>query len=106
MNRDGPVLIEAVVNGVASKDSNPNVPRSHAEIRRDIIACFEAGASVVHSHDADGSSGPGDADSYAKTWGPVLEKMPGAIVMTLMPEPDSSRAIGKVSATTPPLEAA
>ncbi len=80
MNQDGPVLIEAVVNGVASKDSNPNVPRCHEEIRRDILGCFEAGASIVHSHEADGSSGPGDADSYAKTWGPVLDQLPGAIV--------------------------
>ena len=83
MTRDDPVLIEAVVNGVASKASNPNVPRSHEEIRRDILGCCEAGASIVHSHDADGSSGPGDAESYATTWGPVLEKLPGAIGDTI-----------------------
>ena len=34
-----------------------------------------------------------------------VQKMPGAMVLTRMPKRASSRAIGRVMATTPPLDA-
>ena len=43
-------IIEAALNGGTSKSSNPNVPRTPAEIVADAIQCLEAGAAIVHNH--------------------------------------------------------
>ena len=40
-----PAIVEVALNGQTSKQLNPNVPRSSAEIAACAIACIEAGAS-------------------------------------------------------------
>lgn len=75
-----PVLIEAAINGVVPKAFNPNVPRSAEEITADVLASFEAGASVVHNHEPDGARGPCDVEAYASVWRGVHEALPGAII--------------------------
>ena len=75
-----PVLIEAVINGVATKEWHPNVPRSVAEVRDEIHAVLDAGASMVHNHPGDGATGHNGYDFYVAAWTPVLEARPGAIV--------------------------
>ncbi|HMC71921.1 MAG TPA: 3-keto-5-aminohexanoate cleavage protein, partial [Mycobacteriales bacterium] len=45
-----PVIIEAAINGVTSKNHNPNTPKEPAEIADDALRCFAAGAAVVHNH--------------------------------------------------------
>ncbi len=75
-----PVLIEAVINGQATKAWNPNVPRSVAEVRDEIHAVLDAGASMVHNHPGDGATGHNGYDFYVAAWTPVLEARPGAIV--------------------------
>ena len=62
------------------KEHNPNVPRTVDEIRAEIVACFDAGASVVHPHEPDGASGSTDVDAYATCWQPVLDERPWALV--------------------------
>ena len=37
--RDTAVIIEVALNGVTSKDRNPNVPRSPEEVSADALAC-------------------------------------------------------------------
>src|ERR1700756_2923652 len=44
------VIIEAAINGATSKTVNPNVPITEDEIVADALACFEAGAAIVHQH--------------------------------------------------------
>ena len=68
-----PVLIEAAINGVVRKEHNPHVPRTRDEIRADIIAAFDAGASMVHPHQSDQGHGPTDVEDYVATWSPVLD---------------------------------
>lgn len=80
MANDEPVLIEAVINGAATKEWNPNVPRSVAEVRDEIHAVLDAGASMVHNHPGDGATGHNGYDFYVAAWTPVLEARPGAIV--------------------------
>ena len=80
MANDEPVLIEAVINGVATKEWNPNVPRSVAEVRDEIHAVLDAGASMVHNHPGDDATGHNGYDFYVAAWTPVLEARPGAIV--------------------------
>jgi 3-keto-5-aminohexanoate cleavage enzyme len=44
------LIIEARVNEVASKASNPHIPYVPEEIVTDALACAAAGASIVHFH--------------------------------------------------------
>ena len=44
------MIIEARINETTKRAANPNIPYTPAEIIADILACAEAGASVVHFH--------------------------------------------------------
>ncbi len=55
--RDGPVVIEVALNGVATKGKNPHVPIGVQEIVEDARACLAAGAQIVHQHDEIGEAG-------------------------------------------------
>jgi uncharacterized protein (DUF849 family) len=76
-----PVIIEAAINGVTSKERNPHVPRSPAEIAADALRCFSAGAAIVHNHiDAIATDGAAAAARYLEAWRPLLRERPDAIV--------------------------
>ncbi|MPY94721.1 MAG: 3-keto-5-aminohexanoate cleavage protein [Acidimicrobiia bacterium] len=76
-----PVIIEAAINGVTTKDRNPNVPRSSPEIAADALACFEAGAAIVHNH-VDTVAVPGDvsAEAYLEAWREIVAERPDALL--------------------------
>ncbi len=77
----GPVIIEAAINGIANKARNPHVPCEPAEIAADALACFAAGAAIVHNHiDQFGSAPPAAALRYLEGWRPVLAQRPDAIL--------------------------
>lgn len=83
-----PLIIEASLNGAASKALNPNVPYSDAEIVADAIACMEAGAALIHNHSDEpiiGGSGELDAERYARPWRELLKHRPDAILTPTMP---------------------
>jgi uncharacterized protein (DUF849 family) len=76
-----PVIIEAAINGVTSKERNPNVPRTPEEISVDALACIEAGAAVVHNHiDRAGITEGEAAERYLEGWRPVLAERPDALL--------------------------
>lgn len=76
-----PVIIEAAINGATPKRRNPNVPRSDDEIVADALACFEAGAAIVHHHlDGFPPSGADAAEAYLRIWRPVLAARPDALL--------------------------
>jgi 3-keto-5-aminohexanoate cleavage enzyme len=52
MRNEQPVISEAAINGGATKAANPHVPISPAEHVADILAVLDAGAAIVHHHDA------------------------------------------------------
>ena len=75
----GPVVIEAAISG--AKQRNPNSPSTPAEISADALACFDAGAAIVHNHiDRMGVPTSEAADRYLEGWRPVLEQRPDALV--------------------------
>ena len=47
---DYPVVIESHINGIRTKEMNPNTPTSYEEIAEDAIRCWEAGAGAIHAH--------------------------------------------------------
>jgi len=76
-----PVIIEAAINGATSKERNPNTPRLPDEIATDALACFAAGASIVHNH-CDVVAVPGEeaAARYLEGWKPVFAERPDALL--------------------------
>ena len=71
----GPVIVEAAING-----ANPAAPRLPHEITATALACFDAGAAVVHNH----IDMFGDADEaaarYREGWEPILAARPDALL--------------------------
>jgi 3-keto-5-aminohexanoate cleavage enzyme len=76
-----PVVIEAAINGVTPKARNPHVPITPEEIAADALACFAAGAAIVHNH-VDVLMVPGEeaAARYLEGWRPVLAERPDALL--------------------------
>ncbi len=91
-----PVIIEAAINGVTTKEQNPNVPRLPDEITAETLRCLAAGAAIVHNHcDRTGVPGQASADRYLEGWRPVLEQRPDALVYpTVNAGPDVSTGYG------------
>lgn len=75
-----PVVIEAALNGVTSKERNPRVPISPEEHAKDALECVAAGATVIHTHTAD-MLAPAEAvaEQYADAYRPVVDAHPGII---------------------------
>jgi len=88
MSTDSPVILEAAINGVTTRDRNPSVPRTPEEIAAESIACIEAGASIIHNHNDDPVidmvTRAHDAQPYIDAWRPVLERYPDAFLYPTM----------------------
>jgi uncharacterized protein (DUF849 family) len=76
-----PVIIEAAINGATKKSTNPNVPVTPDEIAADALACFAAGAAIVHAH-CDPPGGPDDevAERYLSAFRQVWAERPDALI--------------------------
>ena len=75
-----PVIIEAAINGATTKERNPNVPRTPEEIAADALACFDAGAAIIHNHiDLPGLTEAQAAERYLEAWRVVLAERPDAL---------------------------
>jgi uncharacterized protein (DUF849 family) len=75
-----PVIIEAAINGATPKTVNPIVPVTEDEIVADALACFEAGAAIVHQHISNFNlSGDEAAEVYLGIWRRVLAERPDAL---------------------------
>ncbi|MAG32731.1 MAG: 3-keto-5-aminohexanoate cleavage protein [Deltaproteobacteria bacterium] len=85
-----PVILEAAINGMTSKEKNPNSPREPDEIIRESLLCYELGATIVHAHNGDISlTGRAAADDYLLAWRPIMEARPDALwYPTLTGAPD------------------
>lgn len=76
-----PVIVEAAINGVTGKAQNPHVPIEPHEIAADAVACFGAGAAIVHNHiDRFGVPGHEAAERYLEGWRPILAERPDALL--------------------------
>jgi uncharacterized protein (DUF849 family) len=77
---DQPVIIEAALNGATSRRRNPNVPITPDEIAAEALACLEAGAAIIHQHDAEGGvSAARTAEQSLETYRLILAERPDAI---------------------------
>lgn len=85
-----PVIIEAAINGMTSKEKNPHAPRTPEEIREDALRCYALGATIVHAHNTDiAATGQAAADDYLAAWRPILAEQPDLLwYPTLTAAPD------------------
>ncbi len=75
-----PVIIECAINGATRKERNPHVPRSPEEVHTDVLACLDAGAGIIHAHNADiRLVGREAADDYLAAWRPLLRERPDTV---------------------------
>jgi uncharacterized protein (DUF849 family) len=75
-----PVILEAAINGVGSKQRNPHIPREPAEIAHTAFGCLDAGAALIHAHNRDFSlRGREAADDYLAAWRGILLERPGTL---------------------------
>ncbi|HEY3672284.1 MAG TPA: 3-keto-5-aminohexanoate cleavage protein [Acidimicrobiia bacterium] len=70
-----PVVVEAAING-----ANPDAPRTPDEIAQCALACFDAGAAVVHNHVDLFGTAEEAAARYREGWDPVLAARPDALL--------------------------
>jgi 3-keto-5-aminohexanoate cleavage enzyme len=76
-----PLIIEAAVNGLTTKERNPHVPHLPADITRDALGCLSAGATIVHNHIDLLSADPQTAAArYLEAWRPILSARPDALL--------------------------
>jgi uncharacterized protein (DUF849 family) len=76
-----PVIIEAALNGITTRRTNPTVPVSPEELADAAIACIDAGATIVHTHAQDLAAPATDrAEEYARCYRAVLAARPGTIL--------------------------
>jgi len=72
-----PLIIESHINGLRTKEYNPNIPVEYAEIAADAIKCWEAGACGIHAHNSSiRLAGEAAYEDYMKAMRPALEKYP------------------------------
>jgi uncharacterized protein (DUF849 family) len=75
-----PVVLEAAINGVGSKQRNPHIPREPTEVAETALRCLGAGAALIHAHNRDFAlRGRAAANDYLAAWRPVLAERPDAL---------------------------
>jgi len=78
-NREA-VIVECAINGGTSSEKNPHVPRKPAEIVADTLRVLDAGASLIHAHNADYQlQGEAAARDYLAAWKPILAQRPDTL---------------------------
>ena len=83
--RRSPVILEVALNGVTRSEQNPAVPRDPEAIAKDSLACFSAGAAIVHSHTDNPLLAPEAGGAlYLEAYRVILDERPDAILYPTM----------------------
>jgi len=88
MSAGTPLIVEVSINGLIGKHENPHVPIAAREMAASCIACFEAGATIIHAHAGEpyvGEVRPHASAPYVEAFGPVLARFPGAALYPTLP---------------------
>jgi uncharacterized protein (DUF849 family) len=81
------VVLELAINGITTKDRNPNVPRTPAEITDAVLDGIAHGAAIVHNHNDEPmftEDGVHAVEPYLQAWAPVLQRHPDALLYPTM----------------------
>ncbi len=76
-----PVILEVAISGSTTKKINPEAPETGPELADEAIKCFDAGATIVHTHSNKPSENVDEAvQAYVDAFAPVREKHPYGIM--------------------------
>ena len=76
-----PVILEVAITGSTTKKVNPLAPETVKEQVAEIGKCFDAGATIVHTHSNHPNEDPKiAAQFYMDTYRPIRKKYPHAIL--------------------------
>lgn len=89
-----PVILDVPVNGIRNADMNATVPQGIPAISAEVLACVEAGASIVHVHNTDHTlTKSAAAAEYSEIMRPVLAQRPDTLwYPTLVLDGDSGNS--------------
>lgn len=74
---DTPLVVESLLNGARTKAMNPHTPVTTDEVVADALACWDAGACVIHAHNTSFDlTGQAAADDYMPAWSRILKARP------------------------------
>lgn len=77
---DTPLIVESHLNGERTKEMNPNTPRTYQEVIDDAIACWDAGACCIHTHNTNFDlNGEAAAKDYHPVYDEVLRQRPDVV---------------------------
>jgi len=80
-----PLIVEAALNGATPQAIQPHAPRTTEEIVATARACLDAGAAIVHHHNAEGlGDARHEAAPYVAVWRAVLGTHPDALLYPTM----------------------
>ena len=76
-----PVIIEAAINGQTTVEQNPTVPKTPQQIAEQALACYAAGAAIIHNHnDQIGLGTDASTARYLEGWRLVWAERPEALI--------------------------
>ncbi|MEN8161645.1 MAG: 3-keto-5-aminohexanoate cleavage protein [Myxococcota bacterium] len=75
-----PLILEVALNGLTGPGKNRHVPRTPEALRRDALACLDAGAAILHAHSPDmRATGEDAARDYLDAWAPIVAERPDVL---------------------------
>ena len=78
--KERPLVVAVSINGERSKSANPNVPIGPDQIVATALSCYDAGASIIHCHNASTAlTGQAAADDYLAAWRRIRAERPGVL---------------------------
>ncbi len=84
---DTAVILEVALNGTTTRERNPHVPRTPAEVAEQAVDVLDAGAAIVHHHNDEPMftvDGVHAVEPYLAAWDPVLAVHPDALLYPTM----------------------
>jgi uncharacterized protein (DUF849 family) len=72
-----PMIVESHINGLRTKEYNPNIPVGYEEVAVEAIKCWEAGACGIHVHNTNMKLiGTEAYEDYMRVMEPAIKKYP------------------------------
>ncbi len=77
---DESAILDVAINGIKTKDHNPNVPQTPDEIIAIVYNCLDAGVTMIHAHNRDPNLvAEQAAKDYLTVWRTIIRERLGTL---------------------------
>ncbi len=74
---DESAILDVAINGIKTREHNPNVPQTPDEIIAAVYDCLDAGATMIHAHNRDPNLVAEEAaEDYLAAWRTIIRERP------------------------------